>query len=453
MRRALSRFADLLRAEGLRVSAAELIDAGTALALIDVTDRDVMRDVIRITLAKRAHERARLDHAFDRFFVGPAWGTPKKRRRRKPSRTGPSGEPGDGRGLQGEPSPGGSSAAGRTQTAAEESEPPHRAPVARDDPARLRRAAAEGLRGLRRRHIEAARRPARQTRSRRAMVAPVLRAPHRPGDDQRDRKTRFAGTVPVAHATSVPIAQKPFRDRWTDAEDDALAYEVARTLARLRLRRVRRWRRARHGALWVQRLLRENLGHDGVPCRLVRHAPVRREPHLLLLVDVSHSVTRAAATFLTLCLHLARTFRRVRVHVFVDRTVPVPGDLSRLARIGGRQEELMRVIDTLPDLNPLAMSDYGRVFFQVMETELPRLRKDTIVLILGDARTNRFDPAMWTLEAIHDAARRVVWLVPEPVSHWNTGDSALDAYAPHSDGLCEVADLAGLRFALERALR
>jgi uncharacterized protein with von Willebrand factor type A (vWA) domain len=199
--------------------------------------------------------------------------------------------------------------------------------------------------------------------------------------------------------------------------------------------------------------MRRNVGHEGIPFQLVRHRPRRKEPHLLLLVDVSHSVARAAASFLALATNLNRSFRRVTVYAFVDRAVDISSALPALAHLDGRVPLLDRVVETFPDINPYALSDYGRAFHQVLEREKWRVRRDTVCLVLGDARTNRFDPAAWTLEELGERMRRVIWLVPEPIPEWDTGDSVVAAYAPHVDLLAEAADLAGLRAALERTLR
>jgi hypothetical protein len=249
------------------------------------------------------------------------------------------------------------------------------------------------------------------------------------------------------------VSRKPFRDLWTTADAEALSAEVSRILSRLRLRQVRRRRQARTGRLWVQRSIRRNLGHDGIPFRLVRHTHSPREPHLLLLVDVSHSMAGAAAVFLTLATHLRHRFRGMTVYVFVDRAVEATRALPDLTRLDGRVDTLERVVSALPDVNPLALSDYGRVLYQVWEGERRRLRKDTVLLVLGDARNNRFDSAAWTLEAIGERVRHVVWLVPEPREEWNRGDSAVGDYLPFVDAMCEAADLDGLRFGLDRAIR
>jgi hypothetical protein len=280
----------------------------------------------------------------------------------------------------------------------------------------------------------------------------LLRAPHRVRLDRAEDDARARGWHPEGSRIVARLSTKPFRDRWTSDEGDALAEELARLLARLRLRRTRRRRRARRGRLWIQRMVRANVGHDLVPFRLVHHAPRRREPRLVLAVDVSHSVARAASAFLTVVAGLTRSFRSVRVYFFVNDAVDVSDRLPFLRTLGGRADALDAVVSAIPELNPYALSDYGRVLHQLAAAERGRIRRDTLLLILGDARTNRFDPAAWTLEELGERAAGVVWLVPEPAREWRWGDSAILEYAPYVDVLAETADLDGLRHALARVV-
>ncbi|MFQ5896600.1 MAG: hypothetical protein ACE5JJ_12425, partial [Nitrospinota bacterium] len=115
---------------------------------------------------------------------------------------------------------------------------------------------------------------------------------------------------------------------------------------------------------------------------------------------------------------LTRPFRDMRAYFFVDRPVEASHLLAQLARAPARAEVLERLAGGLPELNLLALSDYGRVFFEVLKRERRRARKNTLLLILGDGRTNRFDPCPWALEELKGVVRRAVWLVPEPRAEW-----------------------------------
>jgi uncharacterized protein with von Willebrand factor type A (vWA) domain len=172
---------------------------------------------------------------------------------------------------------------------------------------------------------------------------------------------------------------------------------------------------------------------------------------LLLLVDVSHSVRRAAAAFLTIVAALARAFRDVRAFAFVDQPVDLTAALPRLARLGGSADRLAALVGEHPQLDDRLPSDYGRTLYRLLDQA--RQRRGTVALILGDARTNRFDAMPWALESLRERVRRIVWLVPESRAEWDRGDSVISLYAPHCDLVHEAADLEALLRLLGRSVR
>src|SRR5262249_45125990 len=107
-------------------------------------------------------------------------------------------------------------------------------------------------------------------------------------------------------------------------------------------------------------------------------------------------------------------------------------------------------------LDPRAASDYGRAFYQAAHARRGTLRsagRDTVLVVLGDARGNYQDPQAWAFETLAERCRRVIWLNPEPASRWGTGDSALDEYLPSCDVLCEAGDLDGIARGIDEILR
>ncbi|MFX8856396.1 VWA domain-containing protein, partial [Acinetobacter baumannii] len=70
-------------------------------------------------------------------------------------------------------------------------------------------------------------------------------------------------------------------------------------------------------------------------------------------------------------------------------------------------------------------TDYGRAFADFAELAMADVDHRTTVLILGDARSNYGDPRTDILKQIHDRARRVLFLNPEPRGLWGAGDSEM----------------------------
>jgi hypothetical protein len=161
--------------------------------------------------------------------------------------------------------------------------------------------------------------------------------------------------------------------------------------------------------------------------------------------------------------------RRARVLAFVDRPVDATAAVLDWARgsprprrtaagprgsprrgrrpgdgIRSRDVSFADVLDGLGDLNLDAPSDYGRAFHALYASRLRPRGRDTVLVVVGDGRTNRFDPLPWALADLSRGCRSVLWLVPEPRSRWGTADSALPAYLASVDLVVEATDLHGL---------
>ena len=72
MIKSLGSFVGEMRAVGLPVSTAEALDAAEALLVVDLADREGVREALAATLIKMPRNRAPFDVAFDVFFGGAA---------------------------------------------------------------------------------------------------------------------------------------------------------------------------------------------------------------------------------------------------------------------------------------------------------------------------------------------------------------------------------------------
>jgi uncharacterized protein with von Willebrand factor type A (vWA) domain len=264
------------------------------------------------------------------------------------------------------------------------------------------------------------------------------------GRGDTERRERPSGAQPEAAGTARALAQrrallaKPFRAM--DARDvDALRDLVAELSRRLRVRWSRRIARAAHGRIDLRRTIRRALSRGGVPLELVLRAPRPGKADLVALVDVSYSTATAAAFLLALLAPARRFFRRVTLLAYVDQPVPVSFE-------GGH------VVPHEPlDVN--ARSDFGAVLRRLAERYDVALGRNTVLLILGDARNNRRPPRADLLQRLHRQVRSVVWLNPEPPARWNTGDSVMASYERHCDALLAADSPRTLASALDELAR
>ena len=244
------------------------------------------------------------------------------------------------------------------------------------------------------------------------------RREQRAGEEEQQR-SRAARLLAQRRA----LIARPFRVM-DPREIDALRDLVAELSRRLRVRWSRRVARATRGRLDLRRTIRRALSRGGVPIELLLRAPRPGKADLLALIDVSYSTATAAEFLLALLAPASRFFRRVTLLAYVDRP-------SAVSFEGGH------VVPHEPlDLN--ARSDFGAVLRLLEERSDTLLGRNTVLLILGDARNNRRPPRADLLQQLRRQVRRVVWLNPEPRLRWNTGDSVMASYERHCDALLDA---------------
>ncbi|MFF4960741.1 VWA domain-containing protein [Streptomyces sp. NPDC001222] len=227
-----------------------------------------------------------------------------------------------------------------------------------------------------------------------------------------------------AVATTADRVDFLFAGRDQLAELRRVVQPLARKLAtRLAARR----RRAARGTIDLRRTLRGSLSTGGVPIRPVlrRRRPAR--PELVLLCDVSGSVSGFSDFTMLLVQALHDQFSKVRVFAFVNQVDEVTRILAHGAADPGALSARIRSEATLTGWHD--SSDYGTTFGEFTERYPDAVGSRTTVLVLGDARTNMGDPNLPAVRNIGRRARRVYWLNPEPRSQWGTGDSAAPDYA------------------------
>ncbi|MFF9525070.1 VWA domain-containing protein [Streptomyces achromogenes] len=415
-----------LRAHGVRIGTGETVDAARAVAALGLADRELLREGLAATLLHGPGQRAVFDSVFDLYFP---------------------------RGVGGPPSASGNRDDLRDRLAEA---------LADDDRALLARLAAEAVDGLGGYGSSPGSDgwSAYQTLERlrpQTLLARVRAGVRGPGggaaggadvadrlldDEIRRRIEEFRRMVGAEARRRVAerrgrdeIARRgvrPTADRvdFLYAGRDQLA-ELRRTvqpLARkLATRLAARRRRAARGTIDLRRTLRSSLSTGGVPMRPVlrRRRPVR--PELVLLCDVSGSVSGFSDFTMLLVQALHEEFTKVRVFAFVNRLDEVTGLLDHGRADPDGLGARIRAEATLTGWH--GSSDYGMALGEFAERYGGAVGPRTTVFVLGDARTNMSDPNLPAVRDIARRARRVHWLNPEPRDRWGTGDSAAPAYA------------------------
>ncbi|MFF7071695.1 vWA domain-containing protein [Streptomyces pseudovenezuelae] len=411
-----------LRAHGVRIGTGETVDAAQAVEALGFADRELLREGLAATLLHSTAQRPVFDPVFDLYFPrgvgGPDTGPPDRDdlRERLAGALAANdesllarlaAEAVDGFGGYGN-SP--SSDGWSSYQTLDRLRPQTLLARVRDD-VRGR----QGMSGFTDRLLEDEIR--RRIEAFRALVATEAR---RRVAERRDRDQ-------IARRAVAPTTD---RVDFLFAGKDRLA-ELRRTvqpLARkLATRLAARRRRAARGSIDLRRTLRGSLSTGGVPMKPVlrRRRPAR--PELVLLCDVSGSVSGFSDFTMLLVQALHDQFSKVRVFAFVNRI----DEVTRLLRHGAADAEglsaRIRAEATLTGWH--GSSDYGVALGEFASLYGDALSPRTTVFVLGDARTNMSDPNLPAVREITERARRVYWLNPEARAQWGTGDSAAYEYA------------------------
>jgi len=429
-------FLAALREAGLPVSVAEGIDAAASLRAVDLLDREQLRAAFAATLVKRQHHRPAFDTVFDVFFP-PVTGTSVA----PPSTT--------------EPPP-------RDPDAA------HRGPL--EDPVRdrLRADLFQALLAGDDRLLDAVARdavgtfgevrsgtPGRRSWSRLAVlqrIAPetllaglldaFLAGQERGGLAERrartlvaDRIDRFTRRVDVdvrrrlaevSDPESVArTARRPTLDQVnflgaTRTDLVALRREIQPLARRLAARLAIDQRHGSRGQLDFRRTIRASLSSGGVPMQTLYKPKRPLKSDLVVLCDVSASVSSFAQFTQLLVYALRDVFTKVRAFAFVDELYEV----TKFFTPGGDPiEAVTRLAREAGVAGLMGRTDYGRAFELFADRFPDAIGSRTSLLILGDARSNYGDVALPTLRELAGRAKHAYWLNPERRGAWDSGDS------------------------------
>jgi hypothetical protein len=443
----LARFVRALRSADVPVSPAETLDALEVVRQVGMADRRILRDALALTLAKTREEKLRFSETFERFFGESAFQIAPKATllggidRHTVAAAIESHAPRSLRELVDQVL-GGDRAllAWRLQTLAESLD------VRRVRTLRDKRVFADEL-------LTALEAPAFDV---------LLRAPELAGESGLSAVLRYVRQylreevqrfVDRQYALAVDATGKrALLEATLAANLDQLppgyyadAARVVRKLAAGLLQRHRRQQQRVHrGQLDIRRALRENVAYDGTLFRLRWRQRRTRRASVFVICDLSGSVSRIARFLLTFVHELAAALPEVRVFGFSNRL----GEVSDLFQRHGPERAVEEAILTWGR----GSTDYGRALLDLRELIQGDVDRRSTLIILGDARSNYYEPHVSVLRELSQRARQVFWLNPESRERWGEGDSLMRRYAPYCLRIDSCARLSDIERFADRLL-
>lgn len=152
----------------------------------------------------------------------------------------------------------------------------------------------------------------------------------------------------------------------------------------------------------------------------------------MVLCDVSGSVAAVSRFLLMFLYSVSETLPKVRSFAFSDSLEEV----TELFEQRSLEEAVTLTLERLGERS----SNYGASLAGFERIALGAIDRRTTVIVLGDARSNYGDPGIDSLRKVHQRARQVIWLNPEPRTAWGYGDSEMPllATACHHVRVCNT---------------
>jgi hypothetical protein len=235
---------------------------------------------------------------------------------------------------------------------------------------------------------------------------------------------------------------------FTAEEQAAMQDVVSKMMLRLRKDMRRMKNNQNRGKLHVMRTLKKNYRNDMVPFQVVLRRKRREKPRLVVLCDVSFSVSHASRFMLLLLHTLHNQLLDVRSFIYNRDLAEITEMLANMP-----VNDLMETIDKGDIVDLDENSSFGQVFLKFKKKFLENLRGRPAFIILGDARNNYDEANDWVLDEIREKSRYMLWLTPEERETWSRGDCLMDIYGSYCDKVEVVKTVDDLSLVVEDLLR
>jgi uncharacterized protein with von Willebrand factor type A (vWA) domain len=236
------------------------------------------------------------------------------------------------------------------------------------------------------------------------------------------------------HETRATIIERQLKDMKLSAVEERdflhMLIIVKKMVKRLNDIHSRRRKSFRRGQLDFKKTMRKNITYQGPLFNIVWKKQKIDRPSLVVICDVSRSVRMIVRFFLLFLYSLNEVIGKIRSFIFCNNLIDVSHIFDDYP-----VEKAVEILRTGKGLDiGLSRTNYGEAFINFHDQHMGNVDKKTTVIILGDGRNNYFDSETALLRKIQEKSKRLIWLNPESVPFWGSGDSEMKRYGP----LCDV---------------
>jgi len=216
---------------------------------------------------------------------------------------------------------------------------------------------------------------------------------------------------------------------------------------RLRLR-LEGMRKRHAGRVDLRKVIRASHKTFGEPMKLIRVRPKRKPARWVVLSDVSGSVKHATRLFMSFLFELRNVMDdNIRGFTFVSKVQEITDILKE-----SHYETMVDRIYGQDEIDFRGYSDYGVAFQAFDAIAGDSLYRDTVLLIIGDARNNKREERLDLVQKWRNKTRKVLWFNPDLPEKWDQGDSVITAYAQFVNQVYDVSTPGKLVDAIEQVV-
>lgn len=209
-----------------------------------------------------------------------------------------------------------------------------------------------------------------------------------------------------------------------------------RMAAKMSIREKGGGRRLNYRRVW-----RKSMQTGGIPFEPVWQQRRLNKPRTFVICDFSNSMNAYLPFVLQFVFTFAASYSTVRVFGFVDAIEEITAKIDPF--------DIKKSIDKVygsARIQRQGKTDYGNALKGFCRHYIQELTNRSNVIIVGDARNNRFNPQAHLLNDIKTVSAAVYWLNPEKWYYWGFADSCMASYITFCDGAFEMANLNQLKY-------
>ncbi len=193
----------------------------------------------------------------------------------------------------------------------------------------------------------------------------------------------------------------------------------------------------------IKGTLRANLKHSSVPFDL-HYRNHTLKPKIVVICDVSTSMRHVSQLMLSLLYSMQDQISKTHAFAFIDHLEYITPQLTDFQP----EEAVERILKRMPSGH--YNTDLGSSLKNLTDTYLNTVDLRTILIVVGDGRNNYNDPRVDLFRLVSRRSRNAIWLNPEPLALWGTGDSDIPKYGPYCKKIFQVGNLAQLADAIDQ---